>query len=314
MPDKIRILIVFLLQAGLGRKYSHNYEEVRSRRAFYENVKVIENHNKLYKDGKVSYRLRTNVMADLKPKSYLEKYVRLVNSQRYKDSDPIDNMVSSGLLNYENLPNEIDWRDKGFLMTADNQGQCGSCYAFSIVRSMEGQVFKRTGKLFKLSVQQVVDCSIKTGNKGCTGGSLRNTLRYLEETGGLMRHDDYTYQERQGKCQFIETLSIVNVTTWSILPPKDEEALKAAVALIGPIAVSLNASPNTFQLYGDGVYDDDNCNDLQVNHAMLVVGYTDDYWILKNWWGPNWGENGYMKLKRGKNLCGISNYAAYAVV
>lgn len=80
------------------------------------------------------------------------------------------------------------------------------------------------------------------------------------------------------------------------------------------MAVSINARPRTFQLYSDGVYDDDSCSSNSVNHAMMVIGYSKDYWILKNWWGELWGEDGYMRIAKGKNLCGIANYAAYAIV
>ncbi|XP_039967728.1 procathepsin L-like [Bactrocera tryoni] len=116
------------------------------------------------------------------------------------------------------------------------------------------------------------------------------------------------------KCQFAAELAVVNVTSWAVLPTKHEKAIEAAVAHIGPIPISINASPRTFQLYSDGIYDDDSCSSDTVNHAMLVVGYTKHYWILKNWWGEMWGEDGYMRLRRGKNLCGIANYAAYSIV
>lgn len=109
-------------------------------------------------------------------------------------------------------------------------------------------------------------------------------------------------------------MSVVNVTTWAILPARDEDALRNAVAVVGPIAVSINASPKTFQLYSNGVYDDKSCSADHVNHAMLLLGYTPEYWILKNWWGSHWGNGGYMKIKRGVNQCGIANFAAYAVV
>ncbi|XP_058453865.1 cathepsin K-like isoform X2 [Malaya genurostris] len=96
--------------------------------------------------------------------------------------------------------------------------------------------------------------------------------------------------------------------------PKNEDALAFTVWKIGPIAVSLNAAPKSFQLYKAGIYDDAvSCDNTKVNHAMLLVGYTPTYWILFNWWG-GWGEGGYMKLARGKNMCGISNFAAYVTI
>lgn len=168
----------------------------------------------------------------------------------------------------DNVPNSLDWRKKGFVTPPFNQDTCGSCYAFSIAQSIEGQVFKRTGKVLGLSEQQIVDCSIPYGNQGCTGGSLRNTLNYLKETGGLMRSMDYKYVSKvinqwyllliaeicnaffqKGNCQFVKELAVVNVTSWSILPVRDESAIQAAVAHIGPVAVSINATPKTFQLY-----------------------------------------------------------------
>lgn len=93
----------------------------------------------------------------------------------------------------ESLPDSLDWREKGFHTSAKNQKSCGSCYAFSIALSIEAQIFQRTGKLIELSEQQIVDCSGTVGNHGCGGGSLRNTLRYLETTQGLMRSADYPY-------------------------------------------------------------------------------------------------------------------------
>lgn len=91
------------------------------------------------------------------------------------------------------IPEALDWRDQGFITPPNNQKSCGSCYAFSIAHSVQGQIFKRTGKLVPLSEQQLVDCSVQMGNHGCAGGSLRNTLKYLEHSGGLMREEDYPY-------------------------------------------------------------------------------------------------------------------------
>lgn len=93
----------------------------------------------------------------------------------------------------DDIPDSLDWREMGFITSSKNQKSCGSCYAFSIALSIEGQVFKRTGKLLSLSEQQIVDCSIVLGNHGCAGGSLRNTLRYLSSTRGIMREEDYPY-------------------------------------------------------------------------------------------------------------------------
>lgn len=110
------------------------------------------------------------------------------------DDDYSDGDASGSDEDYdETVPDSLDWREMGFTTSPKNQKSCGSCYAFSIALSIEGQVFKRTGKLLSLSEQQIVDCSIVLGNHGCAGGSLRNTLRYLSSTRGIMREEDYPY-------------------------------------------------------------------------------------------------------------------------
>ncbi|XP_017853478.1 cathepsin L1 [Drosophila busckii] len=292
--------------------YTRAYDELRGYKAYEENTKFISEHNKYYEKGESTYRLAANTMSDMNTDSYLKGYLRLIRSQANSSIDNIADIVGSTLMN--NIPESFDWRKKGFTTSVQNQQSCGSCYAFSIAESIEGQIFKRTGRILDLSVQQIVDCSISYGNQGCTGGSLRNTLKYLQATGGLMRSDDYKYTSKKGKCQFVRDLSVVNVTSWAILPVNDESSIQAAVAHIGPVAVSINATPKTFQLYSDGVYNDISCLSTSVNHAMLVIGFDKDFWILKNWWGERWGESGYMRMRKGINLCGIANYAAYAIV
>ncbi|XP_017042731.1 procathepsin L [Drosophila ficusphila] len=295
-----------------NRTYLRSFDEVRSFKAFEENYKVIEEHNQHFKEGQTSFRLKPNIMADMSTDGYLKGYLRLLKSNIEDSKDNIAELVGSPLMT--NVPESLDWRSKGFITPSHNQQSCGSCYAFSIAESIEGQVFKRTGKLINLSEQQIVDCSVSYGNQGCVGGSLRNTLNYLQHTGGIMRAEDYSYVGKKGRCQFVPELSVVNVTSWAILPVRDEQAIQAAVTHIGPVAISINATPKTFQLYSDGIYDDPSCSAASVNHAMLIIGFGKDYWILQNWWGPHWGESGLMRIRKGVNMCGIANYAAYAIV
>ncbi|XP_017120733.1 procathepsin L [Drosophila elegans] len=295
-----------------NRKYLRTYDEIRSLKVFEENYKVIEEHNQHYQDGQTTFRLKPNIFADMSTDGYLKGYLRLLKSNVEDSADNIAEIVGSPLM--ANVPESLDWRSKGFITPSQNQQSCGSCYAFSIAESIGGQVFKRTGKILSLSEQQIVDCSVSHGNQGCVGGSLRNTLTYLQSTGGIMRAADYAYVGKKGRCQFVSDLSVVNVTSWAILPVHDEQAIQAAVTHIGPVAISINATPKTFQLYSDGIYDDVQCSSASVNHAMLIIGFGKDYWILKNWWGELWGESGYMRIRKGVNMCGIANYAAYAIV
>ncbi|CAH0562411.1 unnamed protein product [Brassicogethes aeneus] len=287
-----------------------SFHDISRRAAWEDNFKTIDIHNKEAEKGLHSYFIKENHLSDLSPQSYLQQMVKLTKS--FHRRTPQEDTMS--FIKHGEIPEELNWVEKGFVTPIYNQKDCGSCYAFSIAGAVQGQIFKQTHKLVPLSEQQIVDCSVKSGNFGCGGGSLRNTLRYLEKTGGLMAYSDYPYKAKQQTCRFNRFKTIANISSWAILPARDEKAMEMAVAKIGPIAASINASPRTFQLYHKGVYDDPLCSSNTVNHAMLIVGYTKDAWILKNWWGKHWGENGYMRLKRHKNRCGVSNYAAYAVV
>ncbi|XP_017758137.1 PREDICTED: cathepsin L1-like [Eufriesea mexicana] len=294
-----------------NKSYSGNLETNR-RMTWEENLITIYKHNMMAAAGHHSYTLKDNHIADLGTRQYIREMVKLIPSRKRRVSK--ETMVGASLHDPRRIAPRLDWREAGFQTNPENQKDCGSCYAYSIAGSIQGQIFKQTGMLIPLSEQQLIDCSTSTGNLGCSGGSLRNTLRYLEKAKGLMAEIHYPYKGQQGACHFKEDLSVVNITSWAVLPARDEKALEAAVATIGPIAASVNASPKTFQLYHKGVYDDELCSSDMVNHAMLIVGYTPTEWILKNWWGDEWGENGYMRLAKNKNRCGIANYAAYAKV
>lgn len=198
--------MISLFQNDLNKTYDHSYTETRCRKAYEENCRRIREHNSAAKNGRYSFELRANCLADLSPTQYMKKMVRLKSSPFLEAVDRTHQWFRNGLSNQQSedgmlgasrqtepLPDSFDWREKGFITSPKNQKSCGSCYAFSIALSIEGQVFKRTGKLIELSEQQIVDCSTVLGNHGCGGGSLRNTLRYLETTKGIMRNEDYPY-------------------------------------------------------------------------------------------------------------------------
>lgn len=188
------------------------FREDRRKKAFRENLEKICSHNEAYKEGKYSFKLSTNNLADLSNQQYLRHYVRLVNSVIDLNDDQNYILGNTEFENRE-YPASLDWRLKGFITRPKNQKSCGSCYgeliyfnlkkiikhwsindlAFSITHSVEGQLFKRLNRIIELSPQQIVDCSSSYGNHGCAGGSLRTTLKYLEASGGLMREVDYPY-------------------------------------------------------------------------------------------------------------------------
>ncbi|KAK0068479.1 cathepsin L1 [Biomphalaria pfeifferi] len=217
------------------------------------------------------------------------------------------------------LPASVDWRKHGYVTKVMDQGQCGSCWAFSATGALEGQHYKSTGKLVALSASNLMDCSQKFGNWGCSGGFMDNSFRYVIANKGIDTETSYPYKPEDGKCKF--TKANVGATEKSLkdLESGSEDVLQQAVATIGPVSIAMDGLHASFQQYTGGVYNEPDCSTSNVNHAMLVVGYGtlkgDDYWIVKNSFGTSWGMQGYMLMSRNKNnQCGIATIASYPIV
>ncbi|XP_015927432.1 cathepsin L-like peptidase [Parasteatoda tepidariorum] len=294
---------------------SYNLKEELSRRLIWEQkIADIVRHN-LHADlGIHSYRRGINKLTDLKP----EEYKRL-NGYRGQ-SNSIGNATTWLSPMNVNIPESIDWRAKGYVTEVKDQKQCGSCWAFSTTGSLEGQHFKKTGKLVSLSEQNLVDCSHDEGNYGCNGGWMDQGFQYVKVNHGIDTEKSYPYEAAEKNCHFRKRDIGATCTGYVDLPEGDEEALKKAVATVGPISVAIN-SAGDFGSYSSGVYDVTFCPNTiaDLTHGVLVVGYGTeggkDYWLVKNSWGPSWGENGYIKMARNKNnQCGIATKASYPLV
>ena len=211
-------------------------------------------------------------------------------------------------LDETNLADSINWVTSGAVTPVKNQGQCGSCWAFSSTGAMEGAHFKATKKLVSLSEQQFVDCS--TQNSGCNGGLMDYAFKYAETT-PLMTEGDYPYLARKSifkKCSDAATKGVVEATTYMDVTHGSKTQMQAALAK-GPVAIAIEADKSVFQTYHSGVMTSAACG-TQLDHGVLAVGYGtesgQDYFLVKNSWGASWGDAGYIKLG-ADNICGMLN-------
>jgi len=299
-----------------GKVYETAEDESRMR-IFVQNIAYITRHNLAAELGIHSFRLGVNRFADMTNDEYRRTlplgFTPMSHATPYKsyssDSD---------------LPSSINWIEKGLVTPIKNQGQCGSCWAFSTIAALEGQHAKATGKLIGLSEQQLLDCAReKYGNGGCQkGGDMRPAFQYIKDNEGIETDKDYPYTAVQGDCKYDKSKRAAGVTGYVNITQGDEKALQDAVAKIGPISVGIDAGSILFQFYSGGVYNDPffcHSEMEKLNHGVAVVGYGNeggaDYWLVKNSWGTVWGDKGLIKMSRGKNnQCGIATYATYPTV
>ncbi|XP_054821781.1 vignain-like [Prosopis cineraria] len=295
---------------------SRSLDEKKKRfNVFKANVMHVHNTNKMDKP----YKLKLNKFADLTNHEFRNAYAgSKVNHHRMFRGTPRGN----GTFMYENVdrvPPSVDWRKKGAVTPVKNQGQCGSCWAFSTVVAVEGVNQIKTHKLVPLSEQELVDCDNEE-NQGCNGGLMEYAFEYIKKKGGLATENSYPYTAEDGTCDTSkENDMIVSIDGHENVPANNEDALLKAVSN-QPVSVAIDAGGFDFQFYSEGVFTGDCTTEL--NHGVAIVGYgtTVDgtkYWIVKNSWGEEWGEGGYIRMERGvpdkEGLCGIAMEASYPI-
>ncbi|EKE38251.1 hypothetical protein ENUP19_0257G0034 [Entamoeba nuttalli] len=283
-------------------------ESLRRRAIFNNNARFIAKFNKnnsfkLSVEGPFAAMTEAEYNSMLKPFVIDEQHEEIIN----------DSM--------RDAPESVDWRAQGKVPAIRDQASCGSCYSFASVAAIEGRLLVAGSKKFTvedldLSEQQLVDCSVSVGNKGCNGGSLLLSFRYVK-LNGIMQEKDYPYVAAEETCTYDKKKVAVKITGQKLVRPGSEKALMRAAAE-GPVAAAIDASGVKFQLYKSGIYNSKECSSTQLNHGVAVVGYGTqngtEYWIVRNSWGTIWGDQGYVLMSRNKNnQCGIASGAAYPV-
>ncbi|KAL3886617.1 hypothetical protein ACJMK2_026601 [Sinanodonta woodiana] len=299
--------------------YNKNYapEEELMRRAIWEqNLQRVQQHNLEADRGVHTYWLGMNEYADMSS----EEFVRTMNGYKYDSTKTnCGKFTFPRNLQLSDLPATVDWRTKGYVTPIKNQGQCGSCWAFSATGSLEGQHFNKTKQLVSLSEQNLVDCSGKEGNMGCEGGLMDQAFQYIILNKGIDTEASYPYKARNQKCKFSSANVGATEVSCKDIQSGSEADLQKAVATVGPISVAIDASHNSFQLYKHGIYNEPQCDPQALDHGVLAVGYGTqggkDYWLVKNSWGTSWGMQGYIMMARNKhNMCGIATKSSFPTV
>nr|BAN20095.1 cathepsin L [Riptortus pedestris] len=302
-----------------SKRYRSPSEELLRMKVFMDNKKLIDEHNERFAQGLESYTMKMNEYGDLTEDEFQNMYLGLHPSAALRDSKKIATFIPP--YNAGELPGTVDWRKVGAVTPIKNQGQCGSCWAFSATGALEAQTFRKTNQLISLSEQNLLDCSSfnEFGNSGCKGGLMDNAYRYILENGGVDTDESYPYEEEYNDCRFSNETIGATMASYVPLTSDDEDELAIAVANVGPISAGIDASHLGFRYYSSGVYYQEDCNKNRLNHAILIVGYGTedglDYWLVKNSWGPNWGDEGYVKMARNRNNnCGIARITSYPLV
>ena len=219
------------------------------------------------------------------------------------------------------IPDSVNWVEKDVITKVKDQGQCGSCYAFSATGSMEGIYAIKNNHLRNISEQEIVDCSGKEGNQGCFGGYMNQVFQYVIDNDGICSEQEYPYNALQNQCND-KCQNIVQISSYQNVTQNNETILMNAVAQ-QPVSVAIQANLPSFQFYSKGIYNDSQCTN-ELDHGVLVVGYGKDdnnvsYWLVKNSWGPNWGENGYIRILRNltnntSGMCGIAMEPSFPII
>ena len=305
--------IVFHQFQKFIKKYNKKYESVNEYLARYEVFKrnMIEsftNENKSYQTGITKF-------SDLTKQEFTKIYLNL----NY-DAMAMANFDPYFVENKNIAPSSHDWRTRNIVTPVEDQGSCGSCWAFGTLGNLESIYAMHKGTLKAFSKQMLVDCD--TSDSGCNGGLMEYAYTWIRKNGGIMFDSDYPYKGVKSTCKSDKSkYADMTVTGYFKLGGSsstyicvDEDEMKEFLYETGPLAAALNANP--LQTYTSGVLDvtSAKCPVNGINHAVLIVGYgTDsslglDYWIVKNSWGKSWGESGYFRIRRGNGTCGINCY------
>lgn len=312
-------------KAQHGRRYASPHEEKSRLGVFRQNLALVAEHNA---QPDRSWDMGINQFSDMTDEEFSAAILM----------DPQDCSATSSGSGLRapaaaDLPARVDWREKGVVSEVKNQGHCGSCWTFSTTGCLEAHMAIKYDAWHapRLSEQQLVDCAQAFDNHGCNGGLPSHAFEYIRAAGGLDTEFHYPYFAKDQPCAFNNSATSqtpfqptsagigVKVPGGSVnLTVGDEESLKYFLATRGPVSVAFQVASD-FRHYTRGVYSSQVCKNgpMDVNHAVLAVGYGTDpesgkqYWLIKNSWDYTWGVEGFFKIEAFRNMCGVADCMAF---
>ena len=296
-----------LLWANFKETYGKQYsgaDEWARRAIFKKNMLKAAEHEASSKTG---VRHGMNKFTDLTEEEFKAYHSLNVPAK----TSPAARFSESEVLKVK--ADSVDWRTKGVVTHVKNQGACGSCWSFSATGGIEGQWAHAGKTLTAVSEQELVACD--KVDAGCEGGLMDNAFQWLMDNhnGDIVTEEAYPYTSGigfRGFCKNVTGMPVGATITGFADLAHSEDQMATWMMTNGPISIAVDAT--SWQTYQGGVMD--NCVSKALDHGVLAVGVTPDYWIIKNSWGPTWGESGYIRVQRGTNQCLLNNAPSHPKV
>jgi len=296
--------------AKYKKSYKNNQETLARFSTFKKNLELIEEMNQKVPSAKYGI----TKFADISPQEFEDLY--LMKHTDARKVAPTRVQLPKNL----DIPDSFDWRDKGAVTPTYDQGQCGSCWAFSATEAIESQWFLAGHPLISLGPQQIVDCDTGGEDEGCNGGDTTTAYEYVIKAGGMENSTDYPYAGVDETCAFQKSEVVAKISSWTyITTTKNETEMQVGLIAKGPLSICVDAQ--SWQFYVGGVISAE-CGD-NLDHCVMITGFGDktgwdglsyQVWNIRNSWGEGWGDGGYLYVERNYDLCGVADEVTIPLV